>query len=427
MPPQILTEHERTVLYDFRANGTPAEARRAEIVLLVGDDVATADIAGVVGLSTSQVRHWRREWEKRGLDIFPTAEAAEPSADEEQPAEAAAAEPAPEPEPRPGVDMSRLPLVLADTVGLAPDDPMVEAGRKVLYFHFERMLLNEPGSRLGEDIEAIHDMRVATRRMRSALRLFGPFFVPRKIKRFRKRLRSVASTLGEVRDLDVAIEKATRFATEQPDLDLSGLMAMWHKRHDKARRALIADLDSKSFARFVDRFHTFLTTPGKGAPPEPAPGEAVAYQLRHVAPRLVYEHFEKVRAYETVLNGAPVAVLHALRIDFKRLRYTLEFFAEVLGPEVREVIKDVKTIQDHLGDLNDSDVVLPVLLDFITRHNQKYSGVPQAFRPDIAGVVAYSRAVAAERQRLLDTFAEVWAHFNRDDTRRNLALAVAVL
>ena len=51
-----------------------------------------------------------------------------------------------------------------------------EAGRKVLYLHFLRMLKHEPGTRAGEDIEELHDMRVATRRMRSAFQLFGFHF-----------------------------------------------------------------------------------------------------------------------------------------------------------------------------------------------------------------------------------------------------------
>ncbi len=50
---------------------------------------------------------------------------------------------------------------------------MSEAGRKTFRFHFRRMVYNEPGTRLGEDIEAMHDMRVATRRMRAAFRVFG--------------------------------------------------------------------------------------------------------------------------------------------------------------------------------------------------------------------------------------------------------------
>ena len=89
------------------------------------------------------------------------------------------------------------------------------------------------------------------------------------------------------------------------------------------------------------------------------------YQVRHIAPRLIYEHYERVRAYETVLDGAPISTLHALRIDFKRFRYTLEFFEEVLGPEIKSVIKETKIMQDHLGDLNDTQVAGDMLREII--------------------------------------------------------------
>ena len=56
--------------------------------------------------------------------------------------------------------------------GLKIDDTMAEGARKTLYFHFRRMLYHEPGTRLGQDIEELHDMRVATRRMRAAIRVF---------------------------------------------------------------------------------------------------------------------------------------------------------------------------------------------------------------------------------------------------------------
>ena len=414
----MISDQDRAVLIHFQTHGTPAESRRARIVLMRAEGASTADIAAAVALSASRVRHWTRAWNQQGLDIFPdqTGNDNAPQADAE---EAAAA-------PVPGVDMPRLPLELRDTVGMSPDDPMAEAGRKALFFHFERMLLNEPVSRLGEDIEGVHDMRVATRRMRSALGLFGPFFDEKTIEPFRRDLRTIAGALGTVRDLDVFKEKAERFMADHPDADLTPLLDGWEQRYAKARRKLIATLDKGKYARFVDRFHEFLITPGAGALAS-EPGDVAAYQVRHVAPRLIYEHYEQVRAYETVAGNGAISTLHALRIDFKRLRYTLEFFEEVLGSEARGVINEIKTMQDHLGDLNDADVAETMLREFVDHHNQAYSGVPLVMRPDISGVLAYAAAKDEEKRRLLDTFPKAWAHFNRDKVRRDLALAVSVL
>lgn len=428
MSSYALSDHERTVIEHFRTYGTDAEQRRAQIILLSEAGTSAATIAEVVDLSESQVYRWRREWHKNGLDIFPQDSAGEslaedaPAGQPDETAEHDAAQRVP-----PGVTEPRLSLALQPTVGMVPDDAMAEAGRKALHFHFERMLLNEPGSRLGEDIEAVHDMRVATRRMRSALRLFQPFFKPKALKPFRRELRKLAGLLGDVRDLDVIIEHARAFEAAHPPADLTPLFRIWDKRRTKARRALIAYLDSTAFATFVAQFHTFLTKPGKGARSLPEPDDPTAYQVRHIAPRLIYEHYEQVRAYETVLDGASLATLHALRIDFKRLRYSLEFFTDVLGPEAGAVVKTIKGMQDHLGDLNDARDASAVLHAYIDRYNDKYSGVPVFMRPDLSGVIAYAAARDTHREALFATFPDAWAAFNRDNLRRDLALAVAAL
>ncbi|MBN1965891.1 MAG: CHAD domain-containing protein, partial [Anaerolineae bacterium] len=363
-------------------------------------------IAEAVSLSPSQVRYWLRAWEEQRLGIFPGDLPAEP-----QPL-------------WPGVHMPRLPLELRNKVGMLPDDSMAEAGRKSLLFHFERMLFNEPGSRLGEDIEAVHDMRVATRRMRSAFRLFAPFLDPDVTRPHIRQLQRLGRVLGEVRDLDVFKEKAGHFMQTAPEVDLSPLLTAWDQRLVEARAALIAHLDNKKFDRFVEKFHVFVITPGMGARHLPAPSPV---QVRHIAPRLIYEHYEQVRAYEAVLEDAPPTTLHALRIDCKRLRYTLEFFEEVMGPEVKMIIKEMKILQDHLGDLNDAEVVGHVLQDFIAQQQAAHSGVPVFLRPSLEGVMAYASAKEDEKRRLMETFPPVWANFNRHEVRRCLALAVAAL
>lgn len=414
--PEPLSDHERATLLHFRDHEEPSLSRRAQIVLMHEEqDATTAEIAAAVGLSRSWVNHWRRAWNESRLGIFPPMPETEPPT-------AVEIEPA-----RPGIDEPRLALELSKSVGLLPDDHMAEAGRKVLLYHFERMLLNEPASRLGEDIEGVHDMRVATRRMRSALRLFQPFFDADSIHPFRKGLRQIAGLLGEVRDLDVFIEKTQRFLQKHPKNDLSLLLEERATQRDKTRATLIDHLDSKSFDRLVTRFHEFLTTPGSGIAARSEDGAITAYQLRHIAPRLIYEHFEQVRAYETAPTLAEVLTLHALRIDFKRLRYALEFFEEVLGPQAKQVINQVKTMQDHLGDLNDAEVASGILNEFIRAHNETYSGIPGFMRPNISGIVAYAAAREAEKQHLLDTFPKAWGKFLRDEVRHNLALGVAVL
>ncbi|MBN2470185.1 MAG: CHAD domain-containing protein [Anaerolineae bacterium] len=458
-----LTDEERAVLNDILQSGTARLQRRAQIILLTADEVPQTEIASAAGLSVRQVRRWQHAFVADRMAIFePHPHQADPP-QESQPAGAAPRHPVPNfaagapasagsaltevnipdipeptpprkprPQPVPGRDVPRRALELANKPGILPDDPMSEAGRKALLYHFERMLLNEPGSRLGEDIEAVHDMRVATRRMRSALRIFEPYYRRKVIRPFIRGLRHTARALGDVRDMDVFIEKLGVYQAGLPENgehSLEPLLEMCQQRREQARTALIGHLNSPEFVTFVEGFDRFLTTPGAGALSADGleGGSPPAYLVRHVVPRLIYTNYETVRAYETVLDHARIETLHALRIEFKRLRYALEFFEEVLGPEAKTVISEVKGVQDHLGDLNDAQVAGDFLRDFISKYEKNQSGVLLQDRRSIERVVQYMAYQFAEKHRLTTTFPEVWAQFNRPEIRRALALSISAL
>ena len=155
---------------------------------------------------------------------------------------------------------------------LAADDPMSEAGRKVLSVHFNRMLANETGTRLGEDPEALHDMRVATRRMRAALAIFAPHYTEKALRPLLKGLRRTGRTLGAVRDLDVLLEKARAYAAELPTEDavsLDPLIAAWESTRDRARCAMLAYLDAPAYRQFVNDLAIFLLTHRRGRATDP--------------------------------------------------------------------------------------------------------------------------------------------------------------
>ena len=272
---------------------------------------------------------------------------------------------------------------------LAVDDPMSEAGRKVIYLHFTRMLANEAGTRLGEDPEALHDIRVATRRMRAAFVLFGAHFDEKTLKQFGKGLRRAGRTLGAVRDLDVLLEKArAHVATLPPDSagSLDPLLAHWETAGDVARRQMLDYLDGSAYREFAADFGAFLTTPGAGALSIPD-DEPVPFQVRHVAPSLIITHYESVRAFERLLPGAPLPTYHALRIDCKGLRYALEFFRDLLGDEAPALIKQVTGMQDLLGELQDAHVAEALLDGFLRDHRKAARKRPAEL--SLAGVEAY--------------------------------------
>ena len=308
--------------------------------------------------------------------------------------------------------------------GVSRTDSMNEAGRKVIMVHFEAMLDNEEGTRDGEDPEALHDMRVATRRMRAAMRIFEPYLSRSAARRVQKDMRAVARALGAVRDLDVLIIHARNFRDELPSEqqeDLDGLLDSWAGKRDRARGKMLTLLDSKDYGRFKVRMMEFL---GKAiAPPDQRAG-AQPYEVRHVAGSAIWEHYEAVRAYETLMDQPTVEQLHALRITGKYLRYTLEFFSETLPSDGKGLIKDVVSLQDQLGELHDADVASKLIRDHVASLTKgKNNGDEKA----PAGLVAY----LAEREDAMKTlqadFAPSWDKISGAGWRTRLATLIASL
>ena len=296
-------------------------------------------------------------------------------------------------------------------VGLRSGDTMVQAARKILAFHWERMLEHEEGARLGRDPEELHDMRVATRRLRSALRLFAHHLTGNHVTASVEGLRRLGQLLGEVRDLDVAVLKARRYLQGLPPErqgSLDPLFRLWQGQRQSARRRMICFLNSRAYRRMVDEFQAMLADLAAFSEPD-------APAARDETPRFITLYWNIVRAYDSVLEGAPIEVLHALRIDSKRLRYALEFFREILPPKVGKIIPEVVTIQDHLGDLHDAAVAVHML-------DGQIVAVAAEERP---GLQAYRDQRWAEMKRLEKGFAPVWEHFTRPKMDRWITSALA--
>ncbi len=317
----------------------------------------------------------------------------------------------------------------SENIGLQPDDAMSEAGRKVMLFNFARMLSCEEETRKGEDIEALHDMRVATRRMRASFEVFGEAFERRALKSHLAGLRQTGRLLGAVRDLDVFMEKAqTYLDTLPPDRrnDLEILLHAWHEQRESAREKMLAFLVSPEYHTFKREFNIFLHTPGAGRRSLPK-DQPTPDLVCEVAPMMIYTRLAAVRAYGSWLENAPIERLHALRIEFKKLRYTVEYFREVLGPQAGEVIEELKTIQDHLGDMTDAQVAAEIVEKFITETEAQQLELPVEEHLDLQPVIAYLDYRRNERNHLMATFNDAWRHFIRKEFRKKVSQAVSVL
>ncbi len=305
---------------------------------------------------------------------------------------------------------------------IKPDDTMAEAGRKALLPDLVKMLKHEAGSRTGEDIEDVHDMRVSIRRIRSTLRLLNEYYKPKAIDPYNQQLRRVARALGTVRDLDVLIDNLTGFAATLPDDRKAALQPVIVKL-DSERAAARKDLnklfDKKSYQRFVEDFGKFLTTENAGA--RSLDGDLAPVQVRHLLPTLIYDHLGHVRAYDSVIADADATTLHALRIEFKRLRYAVTLFSDILGSTIKNFIEELKAIQDHLGQLNDISTAEARLTELID------SLEPDEAAPAIEVLRDYMNHLKSKETALRTAMPEIWTRFNSKTVQKHLASAIAAL
>jgi triphosphatase len=247
---------------------------------------------------------------------------------------------------RTGLSAAGLSPAVAPDLGPTEIDASISAGEvafAILRRHFAAMLAHEPGVRLGENPEELHDMRVATRRLRAALKLYAEV-LPRRAEGYERDLRYFANALGEVRDLDVHLERLAEETSRNGD-DLEEVVAVLEERQAEARRRMLKALDSNRYERFVASFSGTLRRGRSPAPTAP---------ILEAAPALVRRRYKKVRKAADALTGdsAPED-FHDLRKKGKRLRYALEPLQGIYGKPSEKMVGFLKTLQDDLGDHQD--------------------------------------------------------------------------
>jgi triphosphatase len=248
---------------------------------------------------------------------------------------------------RTGLSVAGLSPEVALDLGPTKIEATLSAGEvafAILRRHFAAMLAHEPGVRLGEDPEELHDMRVATRRLRAALKLYSSDFLPKRSERYERDLRWVAGALGEVRDLDVHLQRLSEESSRNGEV-LEEVDTLLGERRVEARRRMLNALDSNRYERLVASFSGTLR---RGRSPTPtAP-------ILEAAPDLLRNRYKKVRkAANSLSEDSPPEHFHDLRKKGKRLRYALEPLQEIYGKPAQKMVKLLKKTQDDLGDHQD--------------------------------------------------------------------------
>ena len=231
---------------------------------------------------------------------------------------------------------------------LSPDDDAALAARAVCRFHLRAFGRLEEAARAG-DVEAVHQLRVTTRRLRATLRLFAPMLPRRFADGADRELAWVAGTVGAVRDLDVLFEAIhARAVRLDPELRraLGPVGLAIHEQREAALAALGEAIEGGRCRRLVHRLTMFADAPT-------APRRTV--RLGDAAPRLVEPLLRSVRRAARRLDGAsPPADFHRLRVRVKRLRYGLETLRGLAGKPAARLLARLEDAQDVLGASQDA-------------------------------------------------------------------------
>ncbi|MFC5053887.1 CYTH and CHAD domain-containing protein [Saccharothrix xinjiangensis] len=213
----------------------------------------------------------------------------------------------------------------------------------------------DPRVRRGED-DAVHQLRVATRRMRSALQAFGVVVSRDGTRELTEELKWLAGVLGEARDLEVLRDRFERAVHELDDALVLGPVQAQLTRHfapreAAAQEAAVAALDSARYFALLDAVDALVANP----PFTPLAGKKAA----KVLPDLVDKTYRRLA--KRVADANDDTGLHEARKSAKRLRYAVEVAEPVFGRRGKEYRNKVKDVQTLLGEHQDSVVARPVL------------------------------------------------------------------
>lgn len=284
---------------------------------------------------------------------------------------------------------------------LTGDMPVGAAIDVILRHHFEVMLAHQEMAYAGTDLEGVHQMRVALRRLRSALSLFSPMLDRDQARGWRERMRELAGQLGRARDLDVFIDEG--LADTSGKLLLPGEGALRELALRKRAEVYASDvrpmLESDAYQRFCAEFPRWieqsldrsLNSNSKNNPvnnpvnnldnpglADNKRGRKLARPIIDRACKLLDKQDRRVLNIGNAVDRHDAPAMHQLRIETKKLRYATEFFRP-LFTGMGQFIGCLKGIQNLLGIMNDLALTQSLLDDLLSaspeeRDLQCYAG-----------------------------------------------------
>ncbi len=271
-----------------------------------------------------------------------------------------------------------------------------------------------PGVNDDIDSEFLHDFRIALRRTRSLLSLYYKVLPAQQADHFRKEFKWITQTTGNVRDSDVYLLKVDDYQALLPERLHPGLSCYFQGLRElrkKEFKLMRRRLKSLRAIRLFKDWQVFLQEQ------LPQMQESKGQRLcRKFAARVLKKRYKKILETGAACGPeSPDRILHALRIEAKKLRYLLEFFRSLFTvAEVDLLVKHLKRLQNNLGDFNDLSVQQTMLGSYQSPVKTDNLEQMLSVAAALGGLITH----LADRQQLIrGEFEETFLQFSSKDNQ----------
>ena len=283
--------------------------------------------------------------------------------------------------------------------------------------YVDAMAAQIDGVRKSKEIEYVHRMRVATRRVRNTIDLFESHLPSKRCKKWCKQVKRVARALGDARDVDVQIVAVREFLStldQAPHqayrFGIERLLLRLTQRRSGLQRAVVAAIDTLESAGTVQEMQEVLR--GFQAKGRAVDADALPASLQALAHKTIIRRFEEMMVFSPyVASSEHVDELHRMRIAAKLLRYTLEVYDPLLNESLKPQIKLIRHVQNMLGEIHDYDVWIHHLPIFLEEEEQRFRvffGHAEGFSSIAHGILFFMDDRQACRHAVHQQLADFW-------------------
>jgi len=311
---------------------------------------------------------------------------------------------------------------------VSPDTSFQLLACRYLRKQLNRLFRQAAGIARNDDIECVHQARVASRRVGTALDVFAVCFPARRVRKWRKQIQRLTEGLGAARDLDVQIELVAQVAAdvaESKDGRLPGverLLLRLRQEREALQPAVVKEVKrmeaSRALAKLrVEVEHRRSSLRRRGA--SPASEFALQQSARQIRKRL-----GNLLKLQSCLDDPQArSEHHRMRIAAKRLRYTMEICNPACGGGLGDLVKAARRVQTLLGDIHDCDVWTERIASFIEderRRTVEYFGDDESFEALRPGLDFLRDERAAHRQEAFRKLVVFWEALRADGVWQDL-------